>query len=69
MIAPPSVEELKSRLKCRNSETEEQIQTRLSRLEYELAQKDKYDYVLINDDLQAAIARLEQIIDNEKNKL
>lgn len=69
MIAPPSVEELKARLKGRNSETEEQIQTRLSRLEYELAQKDKYDYVLINDDLQAAIARLEQIIDNEKNKL
>ena len=63
MIAPPSVQELEKRLRGRNSETEEEIQGRLARLEYELAQKDKYDYVVVNDILENAIARLEEIID------
>ena len=63
MIAPPSVQELEKRLRGRNSETEEEIQGRLARLEYELAQKDKYDYVIVNDILENAIARLEEIID------
>ena len=65
MIAPPSVQELEKRLRGRNSETEEEIQGRLARLEYELAQKDKYDYVIVNDILENAIARLEEIIDNK----
>ena len=63
MIAPPSVQELEKRLRGRNSESEEEIQGRLARLEYELAQKDKYDYVIVNDILENAIARLEEIID------
>ena len=63
MIAPPSVQELEKRLRSRNSETEEEIQGRLARLEYELAQQDKYDYVIVNDILENAIARLEEIID------
>ena len=63
MIAPPSVQELEKRLRGRNSETEEEIQGRLARLEYELAQKDKYDYVIVNDILENAIARLDEIID------
>ena len=65
MIAPPSVQELEKRLRGRNSETEEEIQGRLARLEYELAQKDKYDYVIVNDILENAIAHLEEIIDNK----
>ena len=63
MIAPPSLEELKRRLIGRGTETEEQIAGRLSRIEYELAQKDKYDYVIVNDVLETAIAELERIID------
>lgn len=64
MIVPPSIEELKRRLISRNSETEEQIENRLSRLEYELSQKDKYDFVIVNDEIETAIAELEKIIDN-----
>ena len=64
MIAPPSVEELRRRLTSRNSETEEEIENRLSRLEYELSQKDKYDFVIVNDKIDVAIAELEKIIDN-----
>lgn len=63
MIVPPSVEELKRRLIARNSETEEEIENRLSRLEYELSQKDKYDFVIVNDEIETAIQQLEQIID------
>ena len=66
MIAPPSVEELKRRLIGRGSEDEESLKTRLARLEFELAQKDKYDYFIVNDDLETAILEVEQIIDGVK---
>lgn len=63
MIVPPSLEELRRRLKGRNSETDEQIENRLSRIEYELSHKDEYDYVIVNDDLEKAIAEVEAIFD------
>ena len=63
MIAPPSVEELKRRLIGRGSETAEEIAGRLSRLEYEMSMQDKYDYVIVNDDLEQAIQDLSQIVD------
>ncbi len=66
MIAPPSMEELKRRLIGRGSEDEESLKTRLARIEYELAQKDKYDYFIVNDDLDTAIAEVEAIIDGKK---
>jgi len=63
MIVPPSEEELKNRLTGRGSETEEEIENRLKRLEFELAQKDKYDYVIVNDELDKALLALEEILD------
>lgn len=63
MVAPPSLEELRRRLKGRNSETDEQIENRLSRLEYELSHSDTYDYVLINDDFERALQELSDIVD------
>ncbi len=66
MIAPPSVEELKRRLIGRGSEDEESLKIRLARLEYELAQRDKYDYYIVNDDLDTAIAEVEDILDGKK---
>ena len=68
MIVPPSVEELKRRLLGRGSETEKEVETRLSRLEYELSQKDKYDYVIVNDDLESAIGALSDILDGNVAK-
>ncbi|MBQ8290894.1 MAG: guanylate kinase [Clostridia bacterium] len=69
MIAPPSLAELKRRLQGRGTETDEEIEKRLSRIEYELSQKDKYDYTIVNDDLEQAIKELEDIIDRHKNTL
>ena len=69
MIAPPSVEELKRRLTGRGTETDKEIENRLERLSYELSQKDKYDYVVVNEDLERAIAEVSNIIDkDESNK-
>ena len=65
MVTPPSVEELKRRLSSRGSESEEQILNRLARMEYELSHKDEYDYIIVNDDLEAAISELSKIIDGE----
>jgi guanylate kinase len=68
-VAPPSVEELKRRLMGRQTETEAQIENRLSRLEYEMKESEKYDYVLINDGFEDALQELSDLIDNEKNKV
>ncbi len=68
MIAPPSLEELKRRLIGRGTESEEEIENRLSRLSYELSKQDAYDYVIVNDDLESAIARLSDVIDEDESK-
>ncbi len=62
MVAPPSMEELKRRLKGRGTETDEEIENRMERISYELSQQDKYDYVIVNDDLEEAITALSNII-------
>ncbi|HES59254.1 MAG: guanylate kinase [Calditrichaceae bacterium] len=61
-IKPPNQKELVKRLKGRNSETEISIQRRLNRLDYEYAQADKFDHIIINDNLEHAIEQIEDII-------
>ncbi len=68
-VAPPSVEELKRRLIGRNTESEEQIEKRLSRLDYEMKESEKYDYVLINDGFEDTLKEFSDLIDKEKNKV
>ena len=68
MILPPSKEELIARLKGRQSETEEEIKNRLTRLEFELSKKDLYDYTVVNDRVENALRRLNEILDAEQNK-
>ena len=46
----------------RKSETDESIQRRLNRLEYEYAQADKFDHIIINDNLDHAIQQIEELI-------
>jgi len=61
-IKPPSLSELKKRLKRRKSESEEAITKRLQRIEFEYAQADKFDHILINDDLNHAVQQIEKLI-------
>ncbi len=63
-IAPPSIQELEKRLRDRHTESEEALKLRLSNAAKELALKDKYDYVVINDDLERASDELRKIFGN-----
>lgn len=65
-IAPPSMSELKSRLLHRGTETTEAIERRFQTAYQELAFMNRYDYVVVNDILDLAIARTEQIISAER---
>lgn len=68
MILPPSVEELKKRLRGRCSETDEQVKTRLERIDYELSKEKEYDYSVVNDDLENAVKKVEEIYLSELHK-
>lgn len=69
MLLPPSVEELRSRLIKRGSESAAKIEERISRMDYELSKKDSYDYCVINDDLDETVGKIERIIQNERGKI
>ena len=68
-ILPPSIEELKNRIKGRGSETEESMARRLGTALQEIASIDQYDYRVINEDLETAINRVRAIITAEQCKL
>ncbi len=59
-LAPPSVDELEKRIRGRGTEAEEAIQRRLKRAQEELAAQTEFDAVIINDDLETALAELEK---------
>jgi guanylate kinase len=66
-IMPPSIKELERRLRNRNTESEETLKERLSRAEMEISLSENFDYVVCNDDLDTAIARVEEIISQQMN--
>lgn len=55
-IQPPSIEELRRRLEGRATDAQEVIEQRLSKASYELTFADKFDVVIVNDDLEKAKA-------------
>ena len=61
-IMPPSVEELRKRLVGRNTDSAETIEKRLAKAEYEIGFADKFDKVVINDNLDMAKAEALSII-------
>ncbi|HBR69242.1 MAG TPA: guanylate kinase [Rhodospirillaceae bacterium] len=70
-ILPPSRAELEKRLRHRSretKETEEQIRGRMSKAADEMSHYSEYDYVIINNDVDEAIARAQLILDAEKLK-
>jgi guanylate kinase len=60
-VTPPSHEELVKRLRGRGSEDEKSFATRLRNAEAELARKNEYDYIVVNDTVDEAVARLKAI--------
>ena len=67
-VTPPSLEELERRLRGRGDTPEEQIEVRMARAKWEIAQSDHYDYVVLNDDLDRCVAEILDIIDYEIKK-
>lgn len=61
-IQPPSVEELSRRLHGRGTETEELIQKRLAKAEYEMGFASQFDHIVVNDDLLNAVKAIENIL-------
>ena len=55
-------EEIIRRLSGRGTEDEKSLETRLGKVRYELSFEDKFDVVLLNDDLEPALAEAEQLI-------
>ena len=64
-IMPPRVEELRYRLLHRNTEALEKIEERIARLDKEVLLKDKYDYTVVNDHLDTAVAAVLKIVKGE----
>lgn len=65
-IMPPSFEELRQRILNRKRDSAEDIQNRLSKISSELKYICEYDYIVVNDKLEDAVAKMEAIIVAEK---
>lgn len=67
-IQPPCVKELRKRLTGRGTDTPEVIESRIAKAEYELSFADKFDVIIINDELEKAKAEALNVIQNFLNK-
>lgn len=65
-IMAPSMEEVKRRIKMRGDENNEQIIKRFKRAYQEINQVNNYNYVVVNDDLEEAVKKVEAILISEK---
>ncbi|AZO58785.1 guanylate kinase [Mesorhizobium sp. M1A.F.Ca.IN.022.07.1.1] len=65
-ILPPSMKELKARLKRRAEDQEQVIETRLKNARVEIEHWKEYDFVIVNDDLDRAFAEVRAIVTAER---
>ena len=61
-IAPPSPEALRARLEARGSDPPHEIESRLARAQEELAARDEFRHVIVNDDVERAAGELEELL-------
>ena len=67
-VLPPSLEELKSRIVGRGTETMEVINSRLARAFEEAKGMPEYDYILVNDQLEECVDRMHGIIQSQHDR-
>ena len=67
-IQPPSLDELRRRLEGRGTDAPEVIEDRLARASFELTFADKFDHVIINDDLDRAVNEALKAVEEFINK-
>ena len=68
-VLPPSAEILERRLRGRSKDSEEQIRRRLDVARREVAEYARYEYVVINDDVETAVERLRAIVVAERARV
>ena len=68
-VMPPSFQVLEQRLRGRSKDSDEEIQRRLDVARQEVASYAEYDFVVINDELTAAVDRLRGIVIAERSRL
>ena len=66
-VMPPSAEELRNRLTGRGTEEADVIQKRLQRAGEEAVGIEKYDYIVVNDDLEESVERVHNIVEAAHN--
>ena len=66
-VKPPSIDELKIRLKNRKTETEEKISMRVAKASAELATAPLFDVIVVNDDLEKALTKAEKLVSDFVN--
>ena len=67
-VMPPSFQVLEQRLRGRSKDSEEQMQRRLDTARSEASSYTDYDYVVVNDDLESTVVRLQEIIAAERSR-
>ncbi|WP_168464757.1 guanylate kinase [Wolbachia endosymbiont of Ctenocephalides felis wCfeT] len=67
-ILPPSMEELRLRLQKRNSDSADEIERRLAEAQKEISKRDKYDYIIINDNIDKSVKEINSILNVERLK-
>ena len=67
-VLPPSHQELERRLRARAQDSEEVVQARMARANNEISHWAEYDYVVINDDLDSTLGKIQTILDAERMK-
>lgn len=65
-VVAPTPEEAEARLRTRRRESPDEIARRQERARYEMAQKDRFDHVIVNDDLDAATRQVREIVERER---
>ena len=65
-LLPPSIEELEQRLRKRATDSDEVIQARMARARAEISHWDGYDYVVVNDDIEACFETVRKILETER---
>lgn len=68
-LVPPTMEELKSRICCRGTETDAQIAARLGKASAEMNLMYEYDYRIVNDQVDDVVSRIEAIMTAERLKV
>ena len=63
-VKAPSEEAIKERLMARGTETEDSLSKRLFKVKFEMSFQDRFDVILLNDNLETALIKAEELVEN-----